>query len=272
MVILGINAYHGDVSAALVVDGELIAAVEEERFRRVKHWAGFPRDAARACLEMAGVRAADIDFFAVSRNPRAHLLRKAFFALRTRPGLSLVRNRLSNTRRVFGLADRLAETLELSAERIRPRLRWVEHHPAHLASAFFVSPFDEAAVCAIDGFGDFVSTSWAVGRGPRLKVIRRTWFPHSLGLLYLAITQFLGFRKYGDEFKVMGLAPYGEPAYVEEIRQLVRLLPEGRFELDLAFFRHWSSGDQMTWDEQEPTIGIVYTEKLERLLGPARRL
>jgi carbamoyltransferase len=147
----------------------------------------------------------------------------------------------------------------------------VEHHPAHLASAFFVSPFEEAAVCAIDGFGDFVSTSWAVGRGSTLELLERIYFPHSLGLVYLALTQYLGFPHYGDEYKVMGLAPYGEPDYVEALRRLLHLKPGGGFELDLSYFRHWSEGVRMTWDDGEPTIGPVYTRKLEALLGPARR-
>jgi carbamoyltransferase len=150
-------------------------------------------------------------------------------------------------------------------------MHFVEHHPAHLASTFFASPFEEAAVCAIDGFGDFVSTSLAVGRGARLDVFEKIYFPHSLGLMYLAITQYLGFLKYGDEFKVMGLAPYGQPEYVDAVRRLIHLKPEGGFTLDLSYFRHWSDGVSMTWDDGEPTMGPVYTRKLEQLLGPARK-
>jgi carbamoyltransferase len=270
MIVLGINAFHGDVSAVLLRDGELVAAVEEERFRRVKHWAGFPREAIRTCLEMAGVMPKELDHFAISRNPRANLLRKAIFALLNRPSLGLVRDRAKNAGRVLEVTNILSEQLDLSSKVVRERFHWVEHHPAHLASAFFVSPFDEAAVCAIDGFGDFVSTSSAIGRGAALKVLDRVYFPHSLGLVYLAITQYLGFPKYGDEYKVMGLAPYGAPDYVGALRQLIHLTPEGGFEVDLSYFRHWSDGVSMTWDDGEPTMGPVYTRKLEELLGPAR--
>jgi carbamoyltransferase len=182
-----------------------------------------------------------------------------------------VRDRLKNRRRVGGVAENLAKALGLDANDVTRRLHWVEHHPAHLASAFYPSPFEEAAVCAIDGFGDFVSTSWVVGRGTRLDVIRRVFFPHSLGLLYLALTQYLGFWKYGDEYKVMGLAPYGTPDYAARLRQLVHLKPDGGFALDLSYFRHWSEGVSMTWDDGEPVIGQTYTAKLEELLGPARR-
>lgn len=271
MLILGINAYHGDVSAALLRDGRLVAAVEEERFRRVKHWAGFPDQAIAGCLRMAGAEPCDVDIFAVSRNPRAHLWRKALFALRNRPDPRLLRDRARNAATVQRLHSRLAGSLGLPEAHVRARLRYVEHHPAHLASAFFASPFEEAAVCAIDGFGDFVSTSFAIGRGTSLDVRQRVFFPHSLGLLYLAITQFLGFPKYGDEFKVMGLAPYGEPTFVRELRQLIDVDTRGRVRLDLSYFRHWSDGVAMTWEDGEPELGPVFTPKLETLLGRARR-
>jgi carbamoyltransferase len=271
VIVLGINAYHGDVSAALLRDGELVAAVEEERFTRIKHVAGFPRRSIAECLAMARESGSAIDHVAISRDPRAHLFRKIWFALRNRPRAALVTDRFRNAGRVRGVSDRLTGALALDPGQSHPRLHQVEHHPAHLASAFFASPFDEAAVCAIDGFGDFVSTSLAVGRGNRLEVLDRVYFPHSLGLLYLALTQYLGFWKYGDEYKVMGLAPYGKPDQVAELRQLVRLRPAGGFELDLSYFRHWSDGVSMTWDDGEPEIGQVYTEKIEELLGPARR-
>jgi len=271
MNILGINAYHADVSAVLVRDGELVAAVEEERFRRVKHIGGFPHRAIRACLDMGGLRGDEIDHVGVSRNPRAHLPRKAWYALRHRPGATLLRDRAANYRHVDAIPETLARALELPVGARRPEIHWIEHHPAHLASTFFVSPFDEAAVCAIDGFGDFVSTSWGIGRGASIDVRHRTYFPHSLGLLYLAITQYLGFTKFGDEFKVMGLAPYGAPDFTDALRRLVRLGPDGAFELDLAYFTHWNGGAGMTWDDGEPVLDPVFSPALEALLGPARR-
>ena len=271
MLILGINAYHGDVSAVLLRDGELVAAVEEERFRRVKHYAGFPREAIRACLAMGGVDAGDVDAFAVSRNPRAHLWRKGLFALRHRPSPSLIRDRAANARSVGHIARTLAESVGLEQSRVSGRMHYVEHHAAHLASSYFAGPFEDAAVCAIDGFGDFVSTSSGVGRGTRVAIEQRVFFPHSLGLLYLALTQFLGFPKYGDEFKVMGLAPYDEPAFTDRIRQLVAVDSTGQLRLDLSYFTHWSGGMTMTWADGEPEIGPVFTPKLAELLGPARR-
>src|SRR5262245_3730373 len=238
MIIVGISAYHGDAAAALVVDGQLVAAAAEERFTRIKHCSGFPSHAVRACLDVAAIKPEEVDHFAVGRDPRANLVRRALFAIRRRPSLGLVSDRARNAGRIRRTAAAIAEPLGLDHDRVARRTRRIEHHRAHLASAFFVSPFDTAAVCAIDGFGDFASTSWAVGEGATLQILRRVHFPHSLGLLYLAITQHLGFLEYGDEYKVMGLAPYGEPDYADRLRRLVHLDPDGGFHLDLSFFCH----------------------------------
>jgi carbamoyltransferase len=269
-IVVGLNAYHGDVSAVLLRDGRLVAAVEEERFRRIKHYAGFPREALAACLRMGGVGAADVDVFAVSRNPRAHLWRKGLFLLRHRPR-GTVADRARNFAKIGALPATIASVTGLDEATAKARTHFVEHHPAHAASAAFASPFDTSAFCTIDGFGDFVSTSRGRVEGSRLATDGRVFFPHSLGLLYLAVTQFLGFPKYGDEFKVMGLAPYGEPRYTRELKQLVHLRDDGGFELDLSYFRHWSDGVAMTWEDGEPTLGTVFTPKLEALLGPVRR-
>ena len=269
MYVLGINAYHGDVSAVLLKDGHLLAALEEERFRRIKHWAGFPTLSIQRCLEMAGISGADLSHVAISRNPKAHLLRKAMFTLTRRPNLSIVRDRLRNAGQLRDVRTPLASALGMQVGKL-PRLHYVEHHPSHLASAFFVSPFEDAAICAIDGFGDFVSTSMASGRGNHFDVLARVYFPHSLGMLYTAVTQYLGFMGYGDEFKIMGLAPYGELEFVPELRKLVTLKPGGNFELALEYFRHWNEGVDMEWSDGYPTLGRVYSPALEKLLGPPR--
>jgi carbamoyltransferase len=267
--VLGINAYHGDVSAALLHDGQLVAAVEEERFRRIKHYAGFPSLAIRSVLQIAGIRGRDVAHVAVSRDPKANLLRKGLFTVTHRPDLRLVLDRVRNAGKVRDLHAPLAAALGVPRDDL-PRIHYVEHHPAHLASAFFVSPFDSAACCAIDGFGDFVSTSFAAGTRNTLDVFDKVYFPHSLGMMYTAVTQFLGFHGYGDEFKVMGLAPYGRPRHVDAIRQLVTLTDGGKFELSLDYFRHWSDGVEMEWDEGYPTLGRVYSDRLGELLGVAR--
>ena len=270
MYILGINAYHGDVSAVLIRDGKLVAALEEERFTRIKHATGFPTEAIRRSLKIGDIDGTKINAVAISRDWRANLTKKAAFVLTNRPGRTLVRDRVRNLRKVHKLEGPLAHALDLKPANL-PKIHRVEHHPAHLASAFFVSPFEDAAVCAIDGFGDFVSTSFAKGQGKRLDVFRKVYFPHSLGMFYTAITQYLGFPSFGDEFKVMGLAPYGEPEFVRELSQLVHLEKDGLFKLDLKYFRHATEGVEMEWEQGYPTLGRVFSDKLETLLGPARK-
>jgi carbamoyltransferase len=270
MIILGLNAFHGDSSACLLVDGKLVAAAEEERFRRIKHWAGVPTEAVRYCLDAAGISIADVDHIAINRDPGANVLRKARFALARTPSLTAIIDRLRNATKVRNIKDEIAAALGVPAATIRARMDNIEHHLAHLGSAFFVSPFREAAVVSIDGFGDFASTMWGVGRDNRIEVADRTYFPHSLGLFYLAVTQYLGFPNYGDEYKVMGLAPYGQPTELERMRKIVRLLPQGRFELNLDYFRHHSEGVQMVWDNGDPVIGQVFSPALETLFGPSR--
>ena len=270
MLIVGLNAYHGDVAAAVVRDGTLIAALEEERFSRIKHVGGFPVQAIARGLQMAGATPRDVDVWAIARGRRVHLLRKALFALTHRPGPALLGQYRNTSSKSGNIPQAIADAFSLPIADVQPRVQYIEHHPAHLASAFRTSGLTDAACCAIDGFGDFVSVSIAEGRRGRLNVIDRTYFPHSLGLLYLAITQHLGFKKYGDEYKVMGLAPYGEPAHADAVRSLIELKPGGGFTLDLDCFRHWTGEITMAWDAGEPTVPDVYSDRLIDRLGPAR--
>lgn len=253
-----------------MVDGRLVAAAEEERFRRIKHWAGFPSEAVRYCLDEAGLGLGDLDLVAINRDPRANLARKALYAVARRPSFALVRDRLRNAARVGNPVGALAEAFGTGEAELRGRFRPVEHHLAHLGSTFLVSPFEEAAVVSVDGFGDFLSAMWGVGRGDRIEVHGRVFFPHSLGLFYQAVTQYLGFWKYGDEYKVMGLAAYGEPEFLEPMRQVVAIHEDGSYTLDLDCFRHHAEGVEMVWEGGEPVCGRIFTEKLEGLLGPAR--
>jgi carbamoyltransferase len=268
--ILGLNAFHGDAAAALVVDGELVAAAEEERFNRVKHCAGFPELAAAWCLADAGLAPEDLDHVAVSRDPKANLGRKLMRTIRHGASARYLKARLENAAKVRDVRSALARALGVAPDALRAPVHNVEHHQAHVASAFFVSPFEEAAILSVDGFGDFASTMLAVGRGNRFEVLDRVLFPHSLGIFYTSLTQWLGFPKYGDEGKVMGLAPYGDPeAHLARMRELVRLDGD-LFELGLDYFTHDKEGVDMTWDEQTPTIGRIFSDRMVEAFGPAR--
>ncbi|MFL6194523.1 MAG: carbamoyltransferase [Thermoanaerobaculia bacterium] len=266
--ILGLSVYHADASAAAVVDGRFLAGVEEERFRRIKHWAGFPEAAIRFCLEeMNGGGLEGVTALAVARQPRAYLGRKALLALSHPRSLRRALGRARNLRQVASLEERFTAAFGGPV----PKLHAVEHHLAHVASAFFCSPFEEAMCLTVDGFGDFVSTLIAVGRGRSVEVLGRVHFPHSLGLFYSAITQYLGFLGFGDEYKVMGLAAYGEPTFADKLAKVVPARPDGTFALDLRYFRHLSEGVDMTWEDGSPELGLIFTPALEELLGPARR-
>jgi carbamoyltransferase len=268
--ILGINAYHGGASACLTRDGQLVAAVEEERFSRVKYWAGFPVQAIRFVLREAGIQPQDLDHIGISRNPTANLVKKALYAFTRRPSLNMVRDRLNNSMKVGNLKTVFCERLEVAPASLKAQFHNVEHHRAHMASAFFVSPFEEAAIFSVDGMGDFVSTMWGAGKGAHIEVNGEINFPHSLGNFYTAISQWLGFTKYGDEGKVMGLAPYGEPVYLDEMRKIVRVQRDGTFELDLDYFAHDAEGVTMTWGDGAPTLGRVFSGKLTQVLGEPR--
>ena len=270
MIVLGINAYHGDSSACIVVDGKLVAAIEEERIRRVKHWAGFPSEAIRFCLGFAGVKLSEVDHVAIGRDPSAHLQKKALFALQERPSFGAIMGRLANMGKVRDLKATLAEALEEEPAALKARFHNVEHHRAHMASSFYLSPFDRADCLTIDGFGDFVSTMFGRGEGNQIGVSHWVGFPHSMGLFYTAVTQYIGFPKYGDEYKVMGLAPYGEPAYLEDFRKIMRLTEKGRFEMELDWFRHHSEGVEMQWEDGYPEMGPAFSEKWVERYGPVR--
>ncbi len=270
MYILGINAYHGDASAAIVHDGILVAAAEEERFNRKKHCAGFPTLAIRYCLDAAGITAAELDHVGISRDPSAHLHKKILFSITRLSGLSgLIAARLANAAKVRNLREELARSLDLPADSFRAQFHNVEHHKAHMASCFLVSGFDKAAILSIDGFGDFISTMWGYGEGNRIEVLGEIEYPHSVGIVYTATSQYLGFPKYGDEGKVMGLAPYGKPRFIEQFRDIVQSERDGRFKLNLDYFLHHSEGVEMSWEEGSPTIGRIFSDKYVETFGPA---
>src|ERR1041384_953386 len=245
MYILGINAYHGDAAAAIIRDGQLIAAAEEERFNRFKHAAGFPEQAIRYCLKAAGIGLEELDHVGISRDPSAHLHKKILYTATRVASLkkSQIKDRLGNAARVRDLKDELARVFNIPKKQLRARFHNIEHHRAHLASCFFVSPFERAALLSIDGFGDFISTMWAVGEGNSIEVLGQVEYPHSTGIVYTATMQFLGFPHYGDEGKVMGLAPYGRPRFIDEFREIIRTEPDRPgFILNLDYFLHHSQG------------------------------
>jgi carbamoyltransferase len=267
--ILGLNAFHGDAAACLLRDGTMIAAAEEERFRRIKHWAGFPSEAIAYCLREAGIDLAQVDHVAVNQDAKANLGRKLAFTIKNRPDLRLVLERLRNKRERAGAAEHLARAFP--GQPLRAVVHAVEHHLAHMSSAFHVSPFDQAVVVSVDGFGDFASAAWGVGHGTKIDAEDRVYFPHSLGIFYQALTQFIGFPHYGDEYKVMGLAPYGQDEFMAQMRQIVLLQDDGAFRLNLDCFRHHKEKIDYEWESGSPSVGCLFAPALAELLGPPRQ-
>lgn len=269
MTILGINAYHADSSAAIFVDGKLVAAIEEERFRRVKHWAGFPSMAIEFCLREAGIGFEQVDHFAIGRDPKAKFINKLLYLAKNPGGsLSAISGRYKNSKKVLSLAKELSQLSGLDESVFKNKIHRVEHHHSHLASAFFASPFEEAACVSIDGSGDFTTTMIAVGKGNHIEVLDSVDFPHSLGIFYTAFTQLLGFPHYGDEYKVMGMAPYGEPKYVDQLKEVIHLTRSGLFQLNLSFFRKGTEGIISYNEDHIPEVQPVYNEKMTALFGP----
>ena len=268
MYIIGINAFHGDSSACLLKNGVLIAAAEEERFRRIKHWAGFPSEAIRWCLLEAGISLENIDHIALNQDVKANLGKKIIFTLNKRPSFKMLFDRFQNKQKRLGLRDHLYKAFPKSE--FKGYIHGVEHHTAHLSSAFHVSPFNDAIVVSVDGFGDFASTAWGVGHGINIDLKDRIYFPHSLGIFYQALTQFIGFHNYGDEYKVMGLAPYGKPVYIDKMHEIVKLKTNGQFELNLNYFRHHKEKIDYVWNDSSPHVGTLFSNELVKYLGLAR--
>lgn len=268
MKVIGLNAFHGDSSACLFVDGQLQAAVEEERFRRIKHWAGFPDLAIDFCLASQDLTLADIDIIAINTDPAASRFKKAAYALTGQASMSLLTEKLKVRKKRKGIMEYLREAFP--QHQFAGRIEYIEHHLAHLASAYGVSPFDEASIVSVDGFGDFASSAWGFGAAGNIDLQRRIYFPHSLGIFYQALTQYLGFPHYGDEYKVMGLAPYGEPLFRQQMDEILQAQTDGSFKLNLQYFVHHQQAIGYDWDGGAPQVGRLFSDKLTELLGPVR--
>jgi len=271
MYILGLNAFHADSSAAIFKDGVMISATEEERFTRIKHWAGFPVQAIRFCLREAGISLSEVDYITIGRDPKAKFINKLNY-LRKNPSLVFgAFKRLRNSQEVASLENLFLE-IDPGADlkMLRMKLKNIEHHRSHLASAFYASPFDEAAVLSIDGSGDFTTTMIGIGRGTKIEVLDSVDFPVSIGLFYTAFTQYLGFPHYGDEYKVMGLAPYGEPKYVDKVKEIIKFLPNGLYSWDDRYFVAPTKAG-FEYKDNIPSVGNLYSDFFVEKFGKPRQ-
>ena len=270
MLILGLNMFHADSSAAIVEDGRILFAIAEERLNRHKHYGGFPSLAVKACLDAAGAKLTDVQHVAVGQDSDAHLAKKVQYAL-ANPAKILnfikMRQRKESMRDVRTL---LAQALDLDPTTLKFQEHHVEHHLAHIASSYYCSPWEKAAGFSYDGSGDFVSTMMARCEGHNIHILDRVFLPHSLGSFYTMICDFIGYKKYGDEGKVMGLAPYGKDTYVEDIRKITPL-KNGSFQLDMSYFKPLGSSQGMqVLPDGTVRLARHFSDKMEKLFGPPR--
>tara|TARA_B100000686_G_C16788312_1_gene976829 strand:- start:441 stop:2195 length:1755 start_codon:yes stop_codon:yes gene_type:complete len=269
-IIIGINAYHGDSSACLVKDGVLVAAAEEERFKRIKHWAGFPIDSIKYCLDEAEISLDDVHHIAVNSDPKANLVRKVIHSVVKRPNFSFLIDRLKNKRNRLSIRDELRTLIPDS--NFLGKTHNIEHHLCHLSSSYHVSNFEKSIAISVDGFGDFASAAWGLCDKNNIEIDNKVYFPHSMGIFYQAMTQFLGFPYYGDEYKVMGMAAYGEPKYLDKLRSVVFYEKNGKFRLNLDHFIHHNTKVDYQWDGGIPSVGSLFNlDSLQELLQMKHR-
>ena len=268
MIVLGLNAYHGDAAACIFVDGKLIAAAEEERFTRIKHAAGFPVNAIKFCLKFCNIDLSRVDHITINRNPNQKIIKKALYASTKLFNLNFIKDRFNNLKKINSIKDEFEYHFKT---KINSKIHNIDHHTSHIASSVYFSGMKNSNFISIDGFGDFVSTVVGFFDGKKIIKFNEVLFPHSLGLFYTAMTQYLGFMNYGDEYKVMGLAPYGEAKYIDQLKKIVRYDKKNLFKLNLKYFLHHTGNVDMTWLKGEPKVGKVFSSDLEKLLGPHRK-
>jgi len=270
MIILGISAYHGDSAATIIVNGDVIAAIEEERLNRIKHWAGFPIESISYCLEAAKIDILDVDFISINRNPKAAIFRKILFSIKNKVPFSFIKDRLKNKKSIETVGKILAEKFKVNSDVLQDKVVYVEHHMSHIASSYYMSPYENSDLISIDGTGDWTCTLLATSKNSKIHPIKRIYFPNSLGIFYTAMTQFLGFPHYGDEYKVMGLSPYGKPRFIDKMREVVKSTPDGLYELNYKYFVHQERKKSSSWKGGVPKIDTLFSKKLEDLFFSAR--
>jgi carbamoyltransferase len=271
MIILGINAFHPDSSACLLVDGKIQIALEEERINRIKHWSGLPLLAIKNCLENQKLKISDIYFIAINANFFSNFFSKIKYILSNKPNISLLINKIKNRNKKKNILDLLS--LEFNGENFNKNCKIisVDHHLSHLSSAFFDSSFSKSVNVSVDGFGDFSSMSWGIGDRNGIKIDERILFPDSLGIFYEAFTQYLGFQNYGDEYKVMGLSSYGKPTELSKIKKIIDQKSDCKFNLNLDYFNHHKKEISYDWQNSQPKQKILFSNKIFDLFGESRK-
>tara|TARA_A100001011_G_scaffold400835_1_gene519589 strand:+ start:764 stop:2506 length:1743 start_codon:yes stop_codon:yes gene_type:complete len=268
MIILGLNVFHGDSSACIIKDGVLISAIEEERFTRIKHTAGFPVQAIKSCLSECKIKIDEIDYITLNRNPNLRILKKIIYAITRGLLVKKINDRYKNYKLIKNIEQEFNKYFDIKSNLV-DKIIYTDHHLSHAAGSVLSSGFKNSSYITIDGFGDFVSTTLGNYENKKFFHLKEVNFPDSLGIFYTMITQFLGFKNYGDEYKVMGLAAYGKPKYYNQINKIVSYQTSRLFKLNLKYFKH-HRGIETSWLEGSPKIENLYSDELIELLGNPR--
>lgn len=267
MFILGINAYHADSSACILKNNKILAAAEEERFNRVKHWNGFPIESIRYCLNEANISFDKIDHVAINSNSLSNITKKIFYSFKNILGNELILDRLLKKSKKNNL---LKDLNFFFGSKSKFRIHFIDHHLSHIASSYLLSGFKESVIISVDGFGDFASASYGFAKNENFRIEKQILFPHSLGIFYQAITQFLGFPNYGDEYKVMGLAPYGKTTFMKQMNSILNF-DEDNFKLNLEYFNHQKNKIDFISSEGSPIFNNIFNKKFENLFNIPQR-
>ena len=266
--VLGLNLFHSDTSACLFKNGELVSAAEEERFTRVKHSANFPFEAIKFCLSSNNLDVSSIDVIAINSNPKSSIVRKILYILKNPNSYKIAIASILNTKKKINV-KKLIDSLD-TKNSFQGKIDYIDHHISHLSSSSFFSKFKTSVNISIDGFGDFASCAWGSSIDGNFKLDEKIYFPHSLGIFYQAMTQYLGFKNYGDEYKVMGLSSYGKAKYVKEIEKIISISKKEGFKLNLSYFVHHKKNIFKVEDNGETKFQNLYSNKLIKLLGRER--
>ena len=269
MIILGVNAYHPNSSACLLINGELKIAIEEERINRIKNWSGLPIQAIDHCLKSQNLKISDIDNIAINQNFYANIFSKLKYSLLNRPNITFLSKTINNKIKRKNLLKVLQKNF--GDFKNNCKLIGIEHHHSHLASAFYDSKYSTAVNVSVDGFGDFASTTWGLGKNENLIIDDKILFPHSLGVFYESFTQFLGFTNYGEEYKVMGLSSLGNATEINKIKKIITFKKNGKFELNLSYFNHHKKNNTYSFDNSIPKIDNLFSNNFISLFGAPRK-
>ena len=265
--VLGLNFLHSDTSACIFKDGVLLAATEEERFSRIKHVSLFPSKSIEFCLAEADIDLSEVNVISINSNPFSSITRKVIYTLKNFKRMNLAFSSLKNIKEKYSLRDYISRID--SNKKFNGKIEYIDHHESHIASSLYFSNFKKSVNLSIDGFGDFASSAWGIYLDKKNQIHGRIFFPHSMGIFYQAITQFLGFKNYGDEYKVMGLSSYGYPRFEKELSKIIYNTKKG-FELNLDFFIHHNKKIISLNVNGQIQYKNLYSKKLLELLGPER--